>query len=79
MGIRTFRDGDGKTWRVWHVTPQSDVLRAASPGLVRGWLCFENDGDKRRLVDPPEEWMNHTDDQLVALLGGATPVKKLAT
>jgi hypothetical protein len=79
MGIRTFRDGDGRSWRVWHVTPQSDVLRAASPGLARGWLCFENDGDKRRLVDPPAEWATHTDDQLIALLGGATPVRKLAT
>ncbi len=77
MGIRTFRDEGGKSWRVWHVTPQSDVLRAASPGLARGWLCFENDGDKRRLVDPPESWMDHTDEQLVTLLAGALPVRKL--
>jgi hypothetical protein len=47
--------------------------------MAAGWLCFENDGDKRRLVDPPQAWMDHTDEQLLALLAGASPVKKLAT
>lgn len=76
MGIRTFRDGEGRSWRVWHVMPQSEVLRASSPELARGWLCFENDGDKRRLVSPPERWMDSTEEELLALLQGATPVQK---
>ena len=75
--IRTFEDGDGKTWRVWHVVPQNDVLKTSSPDLARGWLCFENDGEKRRLADPPERWFDHTDVELVALLGTASPVKRV--
>ena len=75
--LRTFRDGDGKTWRVWHVVPQSQVLRATSPKLAEGWLCFENDGDKRRLVSPPAGWHDLPDSELVALLGTAAPVKRV--
>jgi hypothetical protein len=76
MGIRTFRDGEGRSWRVWHVVPQSEVLRSNSPELARGWLCFENDGDKRRLVSPPERWLESSEEELLALLQGATPVQK---
>ena len=77
MGLRTFKDAEGKVWRVWHVVPQSDVLRASSPGMAAGWLCFENDGDKRRLAEPPETWKDATDEELCAMLGQAAPVMKL--
>jgi hypothetical protein len=76
MAIRSFRDAEGRTWRVWHVVPQSEVLRATSPELTDGWLCFEYDGQKRRLVSPPTAWLDSTDDELLALLGAATPVKR---
>ena len=79
MALRTFNDGAGKIWRVWHVVPQSDVLKAASPGMAAGWLCFEYDGDKRRLANPPETWKDCTDDQLLAMLDRALPVMKLKT
>lgn len=76
MGIRNFRDSEGRSWRVWHVVPQSEVLRATSPELARGWLCFENDGDKRRLLDPPERWRECSEEELLALLQGAAPVPR---
>lgn len=75
MGIRTIRDGEGRSWRVWHVVPQSQVLRAAAPGMIGGWLCFESDGDKRRLVAPPTGWETLGNRELLEMLGRATPVR----
>jgi hypothetical protein len=75
MGLRTIRDGEGRSWRVWHVVPQSQVLRVAAPAMTGGWLCFESDGDKRRLVAPPTGWEQLRDDQLVEMLGRAAPVR----
>lgn len=74
MGIRTIRDREGRSWRVWHVVPQSQVLRMAAPAMNGGWLCFESDGDKRRLPGPPAGWEGLNDDALVEMLGRATPV-----
>ncbi|MFL5384053.1 MAG: hypothetical protein ACJ8GN_16145 [Longimicrobiaceae bacterium] len=75
MGIRTIRDGEGRSWRVWHVVPQSQVLRAAAPDMNGGWLCFESDGDKRRLPGPPGGWEQLRDEELVEMLGRAAPVR----
>jgi len=73
--MRTITDGRGRSWRVWHVVPQSAVLRSAVPAMTAGWLCFESDGDKRRLVGPPERWEELDDAGLVELLGRATAVR----
>jgi hypothetical protein len=43
--------------------------------MIEGWLCFESDGDKRRLVSPPVEWDRLHDDELVEMLGRATEVR----
>lgn len=75
--MRTFKDGEGRIWRVWHVVPQSDVLRSSSPELAGGWLCFEYDGDKRRLVNPPEAWQDGSDEDLQRLFDQAVAVKKV--
>ena len=75
--MRTVRDADGKSWRVWHVLPQSQVLKSASPSMAAGWLCFENDGDKRRLAGPPAEWEQLPDGDLLKLLANATTVRKV--
>jgi hypothetical protein len=73
--MRTIRDGEGRSWRVWHVVPQSKVLRSAAPEMTGGWLCFESDGDKRRLVGPPERWEELTEAALVEMLGRAAAVR----
>ncbi len=74
--MRTVRDAQGRNWRIWHVMPQSEVLVRTSPDMGRGWLCFESDGDKRRLVQPPGDWATMTDDELLKLMKGAAGVKK---
>jgi hypothetical protein len=76
--MRTIHDHKGHSWRVWHVTPQSQVLQSTASGMGRGWLCFEGHGAKRRLVDPPRDWESLSEAALVELLGQATPVRVTA-
>ena len=73
--MRTIRDREGRSWRVWHVVPQSQVLRTTAPGMSGGWLCFESDGDKRRLAGPFVGWEQLHDAELVEMLARATPVR----
>jgi hypothetical protein len=73
--MRTIRDGNGRSWRVWHVVPQSTVLRAAVPERTGGWLCYESDGDKRRLAGVHEGWEEMAEPALVEMLGRAAAVR----
>lgn len=73
--IRMIKDERGAMWRVWHVVPQSDILKSTAPDLINGWLCFERDGEKRRLVGPPGDWLTLADTELLRLLGTAVAVK----
>ena len=41
-----------------------------------GWLCFESEGEKRRLVPVPEGWMEAGPDRLSTLLQAAKRVLK---
>jgi hypothetical protein len=41
-----------------------------------GWLCFESEGEKRRLVPVPEGWVEMGPDRLSSLLQAAKRVVK---
>ena len=41
-----------------------------------GWLCFESEGEKRRLVPIPEGWAEMGPDRLATLLQAAKRVVK---
>src|ERR1700686_364982 len=43
-----------------------------------GWLCFESDGDKRRLAPVPEGWNEAGPDRLLTWLQAAKRVVKCA-
>lgn len=43
-----------------------------------GWLCFECDGDKRRLAPVPDGWYQAVPDRLVTWLEAAKRVVKCA-
>jgi hypothetical protein len=43
-----------------------------------GWLCFEGDGDKRRLAPVPEGWYEAGPDRLATWLQAAKRVVKCA-
>jgi hypothetical protein len=45
------------------------TVGAIRPGrLTRGWLCFENPEERRRLQPIPENWHHLPDSELLALL-----------
>jgi hypothetical protein len=50
--------------------------RRAGHGLAEGWLCFENQAEKRRLAPVPAAWHTFGDPQLEVLLTGARRVKR---
>ena len=74
--MRTVTDELGRSWRIWHVMPQSAVLIQTSPEMARGWLCFESESEKRRLSQPPEQWATMADEDLLKLMSGAREVRK---
>jgi hypothetical protein len=47
-----------------------------TPGLERGWLCFENHVDKRRLTPIPPAWDEAPNEHLEALLRQARSVAR---
>ena len=47
-----------------------------TPGLERGWLCFEAEADKRRLTPVPAGWDEAPDAELEGLLQRARPVTR---
>lgn len=73
--MREFRDGRGRDWRAWEVTPESihpqtkaeDYLSECFRG---GWVVFETvDGrDKRRLCPPPYGWEERGEADLERLV-----------
>lgn len=50
--------------------------RAVPERLLYGWLCFESNAEKRRLVPPPQAWAEATDQELEALCRRAVPQPK---
>jgi len=46
------------------------------PAFEKGWLCFETDGEKRRLAPIPEGWDAAEVEQLEAWCGDALIVPK---
>ena len=74
MGHRTIRDGQGLEWQIWDTTPAKQV----SQTLEAGWLTFESAGEKRRLAPVPLYWFHATDQELLALLDRAQPVRPKA-
>ena len=80
MPLRDFVDHTGVEWRVWSVAidqAYSHGTRAGYLGSLQdGWLCFESDGERRRLTGYPPNWAEMADDELDALLARAVPVTR---
>lgn len=81
MALRTFTDEDGTTWNVWNVVPtlsHNERRLALSIGMAQGWLCFESEGVKRRVVPTPEGWENWSEEELASALAESKPVERRA-
>jgi hypothetical protein len=82
MASRSFNGPDGTSWQAWDVVPgqHSDWpthARAHLPeSMTEGWLCFECEGEKRRLHPIPAAWEAGSDDDLWALCRRAEPVQR---
>lgn len=82
MALREFRNIDGRSWRVWDITPEKlhPSTRAEDylQGYLEGWLVFEaaDENAKARLYPIPLGWMEMGDQQLQELLGRADPVRE---
>jgi hypothetical protein len=53
---------------------QTEYRVTLGQSLANGWLCFENDREKRRLAPIPETWESNSDAELCELLESATVV-----
>lgn len=79
MASREFSDSQGIVWRVWDVTPTHlhPITRAEEymEPWAGGWLAFESETEKRRLVAPyPARWATFDLKQLESLCKAAEPV-----
>lgn len=56
---------------------QTERRRRVVPDrLLYGWLCFECESEKRRLVPPPPAWAQASDQELEELCRRAVPQAK---
>lgn len=51
--------------------------RHVPPQLLHGWVCFESDAEKRRLVPPPADWATASDAELEEYCREARPQPKV--
>ena len=80
MGYAEFRDGNGKSWRVWKTRPQLVEILSILPGdWKNGWLTFECDGETRRLAPIPSGWEDFSPTRLELLRRMAEPTRPSAS
>lgn len=77
--MRIFRDSNNVEWTVFEVRRQVSRADETSPiAQTPGWLCFESDTSKRRLLKFPERWREFADGELTQLLHQASPAPRTA-
>ena len=75
--MRSFRDSNNVEWTVFEVRRQVSRADAVSSiAQTSGWLCFESNSSKRRLLKYPERWREFSDDELTRLLNVAKPAPR---
>ena len=80
MALREVRDERGVLWTIYDVHP-STVRQGTiqvREELVSGWLCFQSDAAKRRLVGIPSDWEQLDDSALMSLMTAAALVSAAA-
>jgi len=68
MPERTFHDSQDTEWLVYDCKPAAGLERGFAPEMQTGWLCFQSEAEKRRLVNYPAEWNHYSSRQLEMLL-----------
>ena len=76
MALRELRDESGVLWTIYDVHPSAARRQSLQvrEELASGWLCFQSDVAKRRLVGIPERWEQLDDGALMSLMTAAALV-----
>jgi hypothetical protein len=72
MPILEFVDSNGVTWRVWNTVPSTRT--SVSGEFDKGWLTFESESGRRRLVPVPPNWASAPPERLELMCRAATEV-----
>jgi len=76
MAYFEITDPQGRVWRVWDTHPQPHRAGGVAEGYASGWLTFESDSEKRRLMPVPPQWDRRDAAGLLELLGDAHRVER---
>ena len=73
MSLKTFRAADGSTWTAWRVETGTVPVVPGTPSV---WLAFQNEdeSERRRLLEVPDDWERLSDQSLDLLRRMAEPV-----
>jgi len=74
MAQREFTDSKGTRWLVWSTTPTQGAVLGGD--MQKGWLTFESDGERRRLVPIPRDWENAAPDRMELYCRAAQAVNR---
>jgi hypothetical protein len=74
MAQREFTDTKGTRWLVWSTTPTPRSVLGSD--MQNGWLTFESDGERRRLVPIPRDWELAEPDRMELYCRAAQPVTR---
>jgi hypothetical protein len=74
MPQREFTDSKGIRWLVWSTTPSSSSV--LSTDMQKGWLTFESESERRRLVPVPRDWEEAAGERMELYLRAAQPVAR---
>lgn len=80
MALRELRDESGIIWTIYDVHPSTARHSSLQlrEELASGWLCFQSDAAKRRLVGIPDQWEQMDDNALKSLMTAAALVSAKA-
>ena len=74
MAQRDFTDSKGTHWLVWSTMPSPGSVLASD--MQKGWLTFESEQERRRLVPVPRDWEQAADDRMELYCRAAQPVTR---
>ena len=73
MAIREFTDALGTRWLVWATVPAPGGVLGT---MREGWLTFESNYARRRLIPIPRDWEEVSLERLERLCHTAVPVQR---
>ena len=74
MAQREFTDSKGTRWLVWSTTPSQGSVLVSD--MQNGWLTFECETERRRLVPVPRDWELAAPERMELYCRAAQPVTR---